>query len=163
MVKILIITTIINTSVVSRFWALWNLPVHRWCVRHLYKPLLRVILISKCPISEEPCQCHYHLSTMCQAPLQTSAQGNSCVIQSEVSWQCLRHDITYLYTYADVSISFSFSVFTGWQFQDDCHAHRILHLCLFPRIPHIGWVGTYNQYIPKYQVGTYIQPIYTNI
>ena len=56
--KILIIATI--NSVLSRFWALWNLPVHRWCVRHLYKPLLRVILISKCPKSEESCQCHYH-------------------------------------------------------------------------------------------------------
>jgi len=30
-----------NANNIPRFWALWNLPVHRWCVRHLYKPLLR--------------------------------------------------------------------------------------------------------------------------
>ena len=36
---------ILRGFVVKRFWSLWNLPVHRWCVRHLYKPLLRVILI----------------------------------------------------------------------------------------------------------------------
>ena len=36
---------ILKSFVVKRFWSLWNLPVHRWCVRHLYKPLLRVILI----------------------------------------------------------------------------------------------------------------------
>jgi len=23
------------------FWQAWNIPVHKWCVRHLYKPLLR--------------------------------------------------------------------------------------------------------------------------
>lgn len=22
------------------FWANWNIPVHKWCLRHLYKPLL---------------------------------------------------------------------------------------------------------------------------
>merc|ERR1712142_317820 len=30
-----------NASNLSKFWSLWNLPVHRWCVRHLYKPLLQ--------------------------------------------------------------------------------------------------------------------------
>jgi len=30
-----------NANNIPKFWALWNLPVHRWCVRHLYKPLLR--------------------------------------------------------------------------------------------------------------------------
>jgi diacylglycerol O-acyltransferase-1 len=29
-----------NATDISRFWQSWNLPVHRWCVRHLYKPLL---------------------------------------------------------------------------------------------------------------------------
>lgn len=23
------------------FWQNWNIPVHKWCLRHLYKPLLR--------------------------------------------------------------------------------------------------------------------------
>jgi len=30
-----------NATDISRFWQSWNLPVHRWCVRHLYKPLLQ--------------------------------------------------------------------------------------------------------------------------
>jgi len=30
-----------NASNIAKFWSLWNLPVHRWCVRHLYKPLLQ--------------------------------------------------------------------------------------------------------------------------
>jgi len=30
-----------NASNIGRFWQTWNLPVHRWCVRHLYKPLLQ--------------------------------------------------------------------------------------------------------------------------
>jgi len=30
-----------NATDISRFWQTWNLPVHRWCVRHLYKPLLQ--------------------------------------------------------------------------------------------------------------------------
>jgi len=29
-----------NASNLAKFWSLWNLPVHRWCVRHLYKPLV---------------------------------------------------------------------------------------------------------------------------
>lgn len=29
-----------NSGDVMEFWKSWNLPVHRWCVRHLYKPLL---------------------------------------------------------------------------------------------------------------------------
>ena len=29
-----------NSSDVMEFWKSWNLPVHRWCVRHMYKPLL---------------------------------------------------------------------------------------------------------------------------
>ena len=23
------------------FWAAWNIPIHKWCVRHIYKPMLR--------------------------------------------------------------------------------------------------------------------------
>lgn len=29
-----------NAESVNYFWQNWNIPVHRWCVRHLYKPLL---------------------------------------------------------------------------------------------------------------------------
>lgn len=29
-----------NSSSVQYFWANWNIPVHKWCLRHLYKPLL---------------------------------------------------------------------------------------------------------------------------
>ncbi|CDW52528.1 diacylglycerol O acyltransferase 1 [Trichuris trichiura] len=29
-----------NADTSSYFWKNWNIPVHRWCVRHLYKPLL---------------------------------------------------------------------------------------------------------------------------
>jgi len=29
-----------NAVNTAKFWSTWNLPVHRWCVRHLYKPLL---------------------------------------------------------------------------------------------------------------------------
>ncbi|CBY24599.1 unnamed protein product [Oikopleura dioica] len=30
-----------NAQDVQYFWQAWNIPVHKWCVRHLYKPLLR--------------------------------------------------------------------------------------------------------------------------
>ncbi|ESO98214.1 hypothetical protein LOTGIDRAFT_231331 [Lottia gigantea] len=30
-----------NAETVSRFWQDWNIPVHRWASRHLYKPLMR--------------------------------------------------------------------------------------------------------------------------
>ncbi|KAL5106293.1 Diacylglycerol O-acyltransferase 1 [Taenia crassiceps] len=29
-----------NASSVSQFWSSWNIPVHRWCRRHIYKPML---------------------------------------------------------------------------------------------------------------------------
>jgi len=29
-----------NSRNVEKFWQNWNLPVHKWCVRHLYKPVL---------------------------------------------------------------------------------------------------------------------------
>jgi diacylglycerol O-acyltransferase-1 len=29
-----------NAEDIVTFWKSWNLPVHRWAVRHLYKPLL---------------------------------------------------------------------------------------------------------------------------
>ena len=29
-----------NSNNIIVFWKTWNLPVHRWCVRHLYKPVL---------------------------------------------------------------------------------------------------------------------------
>jgi len=29
-----------NADNIVVFWKTWNLPVHRWCVRHLYKPVL---------------------------------------------------------------------------------------------------------------------------
>ena len=40
MVVIDLINTRYPRCCLFRFWSLWNLPVHRWCVRHLYKPLL---------------------------------------------------------------------------------------------------------------------------
>lgn len=30
-----------NAETVNEFWQTWNIPVHRWCVRHLYKPLVK--------------------------------------------------------------------------------------------------------------------------
>ncbi|XP_022340814.2 diacylglycerol O-acyltransferase 1-like isoform X1 [Crassostrea virginica] len=30
-----------NAESISEFWQNWNVPVHRWALRHLYKPLLR--------------------------------------------------------------------------------------------------------------------------
>ncbi|XP_052816498.1 diacylglycerol O-acyltransferase 1-like [Mya arenaria] len=30
-----------NSDTVNSFWSNWNIPVHRWATRHLYKPLLR--------------------------------------------------------------------------------------------------------------------------
>lgn len=30
-----------NSDSISEFWQNWNIPVHRWALRHLYKPLLR--------------------------------------------------------------------------------------------------------------------------
>ena len=30
-----------NSDDIVVFWKTWNLPVHRWAVRHLYKPLLK--------------------------------------------------------------------------------------------------------------------------
>jgi diacylglycerol O-acyltransferase-1 len=30
-----------NAETISYFWQAWNIPVHRWAVRHLYRPLLR--------------------------------------------------------------------------------------------------------------------------
>jgi len=29
-----------NSGNVEKFWQNWNLPVHKWCVRHMYKPVL---------------------------------------------------------------------------------------------------------------------------
>ncbi|TRY56501.1 hypothetical protein DNTS_018433 [Danionella cerebrum] len=30
-----------NSETITYFWQNWNIPVHRWCLRHFYKPLLR--------------------------------------------------------------------------------------------------------------------------
>ncbi|XP_066540062.1 diacylglycerol O-acyltransferase 1b [Hoplias malabaricus] len=30
-----------NAETVTYFWQNWNIPVHKWCIRHFYKPLLR--------------------------------------------------------------------------------------------------------------------------
>uniref|UniRef100_A0A914YY41 O-acyltransferase n=1 Tax=Panagrolaimus superbus TaxID=310955 RepID=A0A914YY41_9BILA len=30
-----------NAETIQYFWQTWNIPVHRWCVRHVYKPLIR--------------------------------------------------------------------------------------------------------------------------
>ncbi|KAK1785526.1 hypothetical protein P4O66_018888 [Electrophorus voltai] len=30
-----------NSETVPYFWANWNIPVHKWCLRHFYKPMLR--------------------------------------------------------------------------------------------------------------------------
>ncbi|CAG2169178.1 unnamed protein product, partial [Oppiella nova] len=29
-----------NSDSVDQFWQKWNIPVHKWCVRHIYKPLV---------------------------------------------------------------------------------------------------------------------------
>jgi diacylglycerol O-acyltransferase-1 len=29
-----------NSESVNDFWKDWNIPVHKWCVRHLFKPLV---------------------------------------------------------------------------------------------------------------------------
>ncbi|KAL7039687.1 hypothetical protein ACKWTF_000066 [Chironomus riparius] len=31
-----------NANNVESFWRLWNLPVHRWCIRHIYIPLIDI-------------------------------------------------------------------------------------------------------------------------
>ncbi|XP_060596411.1 diacylglycerol O-acyltransferase 1-like isoform X1 [Ruditapes philippinarum] len=30
-----------NSDTVNQFWSTWNIPVHRWASRHLYKPLVK--------------------------------------------------------------------------------------------------------------------------
>lgn len=30
-----------NCRTISEYWRLWNQPVHRWCLRHVYNPLLK--------------------------------------------------------------------------------------------------------------------------
>jgi len=30
-----------NASTLEEFWRWWNLPVHRWCVKHIYVPLVK--------------------------------------------------------------------------------------------------------------------------
>ncbi|CAB1320490.1 unnamed protein product, partial [Coregonus sp. 'balchen'] len=30
-----------NSETVTYFWANWNIPVHKWCLRHFYKPIMR--------------------------------------------------------------------------------------------------------------------------
>jgi diacylglycerol O-acyltransferase-1 len=29
-----------NSRNIIVFWKTWNLPIHRWCVRHVYKPVM---------------------------------------------------------------------------------------------------------------------------
>ncbi|CAD5232476.1 unnamed protein product [Bursaphelenchus xylophilus] len=29
-----------NAETISYFWRTWNMPVHRWCLRHVYKPIV---------------------------------------------------------------------------------------------------------------------------
>ncbi|XP_012590422.1 PREDICTED: diacylglycerol O-acyltransferase 1-like, partial [Condylura cristata] len=30
-----------NSESITYFWQNWNIPVHKWCFRHFYKPMLR--------------------------------------------------------------------------------------------------------------------------
>ncbi|XP_076137276.1 diacylglycerol O-acyltransferase 1b [Alosa pseudoharengus] len=30
-----------NSETITYFWQNWNIPVHKWCLRHFYKPMLR--------------------------------------------------------------------------------------------------------------------------
>lgn len=39
-----------NSESVNYFWSNWNIPVHKWCVRHLYQPLLSLGL-TRCQAS----------------------------------------------------------------------------------------------------------------
>ncbi|XP_062986058.1 diacylglycerol O-acyltransferase 1 [Elgaria multicarinata webbii] len=36
-----------NSETVTYFWQNWNIPVHKWCLRHFYKPMIRRG-VSKC-------------------------------------------------------------------------------------------------------------------
>ena len=36
-----------NSPNFSKFWQDWNLPVHRWFLRHIYKPLLAAGFVLK--------------------------------------------------------------------------------------------------------------------
>jgi diacylglycerol O-acyltransferase 1 len=31
-----------NATTVERFWQIWNIPVHNFCARHIYKPLVKM-------------------------------------------------------------------------------------------------------------------------
>ena len=31
-----------NASTVGEYWRLWNMPVHKWLLRHVYYPALRM-------------------------------------------------------------------------------------------------------------------------
>jgi diacylglycerol O-acyltransferase 1 len=36
-----------NAKNVVEFWKKWNLPVHYWCLRHVYKPLVEDARITR--------------------------------------------------------------------------------------------------------------------
>lgn len=38
-ITIFLVSPFRNADSVSVFWRKWNIPVHLWCVRHVYKPL----------------------------------------------------------------------------------------------------------------------------
>lgn len=31
-----------NANNIDTFWRSWNMPVHRWCVRHVYLPIVEL-------------------------------------------------------------------------------------------------------------------------
>jgi diacylglycerol O-acyltransferase-1 len=36
-----------NAKNVIEFWKKWNLPVHGWCLRHLYKPVMTELKLTR--------------------------------------------------------------------------------------------------------------------
>ncbi|CAF1008389.1 unnamed protein product, partial [Didymodactylos carnosus] len=36
-----------NAEDIADFWKKWNIPVHTWCKRHIYKPLIKDCGVSK--------------------------------------------------------------------------------------------------------------------
>ena len=36
-----------NATNIVEFWRKWNLPVHSWCLRHVYKPLIDEAKVTK--------------------------------------------------------------------------------------------------------------------
>lgn len=53
-----------NASTVGEYWKLWNMPVHKWLLRHVYFPTIKlgvprcVWLLMLCPFQMVVCLCN---------------------------------------------------------------------------------------------------------